>query len=194
MKPRPIASLLAALLLAAPAATETVGTLTLDSLSYISFGDDEILYLPAGSTLRFRFGTTAADGSTPFTIQPADVAIGDVPVLSGGVLRYGMASPAAGTIRATPNGRRIDFTATVRATLERGGDSGSYDYAIPFTTEAAAAANRPGTETLVVSGMRLVEGAWYGQIVGATTNRENAYPEPGAAVYTVLSGSFDRVP
>jgi hypothetical protein len=30
--------------------------------------------------------------------------------------------------------------------------------------------------------------------VGATTNQENAFPEPGAAVYTVLSGSFDRVP
>jgi hypothetical protein len=42
--------------------------------------------------------------------------------------------------------------------------------------------------------MRLVEGARYGQIVGATTNKDNAFPEPGAAVYTVLSGSFDRVP
>jgi hypothetical protein len=76
----------------------------------------------------------------------------------------------------------------VRATLDRGGDSGSFDYAIPFTTEGAAATNRPRTETLEVSGMRLVEGAWYGQIVGATTNKDDAFPEPGAAVYTVLSG------
>jgi hypothetical protein len=194
MKTKPVATLLAAMLLAAPAASETIGTFTLDSLSYISFGDDEILYLPAGSTLRFRFGTPAPDGSTPFTIQPADVTIGEVVVPSGGVLRYGMASAATGTIRATPDGRRIDFTATVRATLERGGDRGSFDYAIPFTTEGASAANRPGTETLEVSGMRLVEGAWYGQIVGGTTNQENAFPEPGAAVYTVLSGSFDLVP
>ena len=82
----------------------------------------------------------------------------------------------------------------MRATLDRGADSGSFDYAIPFTTEGTAASNRPATETLQVSGMRLVEGAWYGQIVGATTNRENAFPEPGAAVYTVLSWSFDRVP
>jgi hypothetical protein len=42
--------------------------------------------------------------------------------------------------------------------------------------------------------MRLVDGVWYAQIVGATTNKENAYPAPGAAVYTVLSGRFDRVP
>jgi hypothetical protein len=186
--------MLCALLAALPAASETVGTFTLDSLSYISFGDEEILYLPAGSTLRFRFGTSAADGSTPFTIQPGDVSIGDVALPAGGVLRYGMASPAAGTIQATAEGRKIEFTATVRATLDRGGDSGSFDYAIPFTTEGVSAKNRPGTETLAVSGMRLVEGAWYGQIVGATTNKDNAFPEPGAAVYTVLSGRFDRVP
>jgi hypothetical protein len=42
--------------------------------------------------------------------------------------------------------------------------------------------------------MRLVDSARYAQIVGATTNEENAFPAPGAAVYTVLSGSFDRVP
>ena len=58
----------------------------------------------------------------------------------------------------------------------------------------AQASNAEHTETLSVTGMRLVDGAWYGQIVGATTNRENAYPEPGAAVYTVLSGRFDRIP
>jgi hypothetical protein len=189
-----IGPLLTVLLLATTSAGETVGTFTLDGLSYVSFGGDEILYLPPGSTLRFRFGSTAADGSTPFMIQPGDVSISDVSVPSGGVLRYGMASPASGTIRTTTEGKRIDFNATVRVTLERGGDSGSYDYTIPFTTEGASASNRPGTETLQVSGIRLIEGAWYGQIVGATTNKERAFPEPGAAVYTVLSGSFDQVP
>jgi hypothetical protein len=59
---------------------------------------------------------------------------------------------------------------------------------------AAAAQERAGTGTLGVDGLRLVESARYAQIVGATTNRANAFPEPGAAVYTVLSGSFDRVP
>jgi hypothetical protein len=73
-------------------------------------------------------------------------------------------------------------------------ESGSYNYAIPFTTDGASAADRTGSETLQVSGMRVVEGAWYAQIVGATTNKENAFPNPGAAVYTVLSGSFDQVP
>jgi hypothetical protein len=105
-----------------------------------------------------------------------------------------MARPARGTIRPTEGGRQIEFTATVRATLHRGGDRGSFDYEIPFTTKGASAANDLGTEKLHVSGMSLVEGAWYAQIVGATTNQGNAWPKPGAAVYTVLSGSFDRVP
>jgi hypothetical protein len=42
--------------------------------------------------------------------------------------------------------------------------------------------------------MRLVDGVWYGQLVGATTNKTNAFPKPGTAVYTVLSGRFDPIP
>ncbi|MGH0029669.1 MAG: hypothetical protein ACQGVC_07755 [Myxococcota bacterium] len=184
-----------ALMLAGSAAAETVATFTLDSLSFVSFGDSEYVYLPAGSTLEFRFGTPEPDGTTSFTIQPSGVAIQDVSLPTGGVLRYSMASPASGVMQSTPEGRKVTFSATVRATLDTGspGD-GSYDYTIPFTTETTAASNLAGTETLTTFGMRLVDGVWYGQIVGATTNKENAFPEPGAAVYTVLSGSFDQVP
>ena len=190
-----IAALLLGLLLAAPAGAQSVGTFTLDGLSFISFGDDQILYLPAGSTLKFNFGAPQPDGSASFTIAPSDVSIGDVSLPSGGVLRYAMASTATGTIETTAEGREIQFTGEVRATLDTGSASdGSYDYSIPFTTETTAATNLPGTETLSVYGLRLVDGVWYGQIVGATTNKANAFPEPGAAVYTVLSGTFDQVP
>ena len=186
---------LALILIGVSAGAETVGTFTLDAMSFISFGDEQTVALPAGSTLEFRFGTKTADGATPFTIQPGDVSIAEVPLSTGGVLRYTLASRASGTMRPTPGGREIRFTATVRATLATGGpNDGSFDYTIPFTTETAAAENRAGTESLSVDGQRMVEGAWYTQIVGATTNRGNAFPEPGAAVYTVLSGSFDRVP
>lgn len=92
------------------------------------------------------------------------------------------------------DGRKITFTATVRASLQGPGESGAFDYTMPFTTDSAAASNSEGTETLSVTGLRLVDGVWYGQIVGATTNKENAFPEPGAAVYSVLSGSFDQIP
>jgi hypothetical protein len=59
---------------------------------------------------------------------------------------------------------------------------------------AAAASNAQRTHSVAVSGMRLVDRAGYAQIVGATTDEEDAYPAPGATVYTVLSGSFNRVP
>jgi len=42
--------------------------------------------------------------------------------------------------------------------------------------------------------MRVVEGAGYGQLVGAPTNKTNAFPKPGTAVYTVLSGQFVQLP
>ena len=65
---------------------------------------------------------------------------------------------------------------------------------MPFTTESTEATNLAGNVTVEITGMRLVEGVWYVQLVGATVNKENAFPKPGAAVYTVLSGQFDQLP
>ena len=42
--------------------------------------------------------------------------------------------------------------------------------------------------------VRLAEGTEYVQIVGATTNKEAAFPAPGTAVYTLLSGNFAGMP
>ena len=65
---------------------------------------------------------------------------------------------------------------------------------MPFTTETVAATNVPGDLVVEVTGLRLVESVWYVQLVGAVTNKENAFPEPGTWVYTVLSGTFDQLP
>lgn len=196
MKLRLLAGLCLGLLVSPPSATaETVSTFTLDALSFVSFGDEQAIALPPGSTIRFRFGTPAPDGSVSFTIEPSEVSIAPVALAAnGGTLRYAMVSPTSGVMRPNAGGRELSFDATIRATLDSTGGGGSFDYAMPFTTESTAAANLAGTEQLAVTGMRLVEGIWYGQIVGATTNKANAFPEPGAAVYTVLSGSFDQVP
>jgi hypothetical protein len=78
--------------------------------------------------------------------------------------------------------------------LSGGSNDGTYTYIIPFTTEQASASNLERTKSVSVAGMRIADGAWYTQLVGATTNKENAFPEPGTAVYTVLSGQFDRMP
>ncbi len=104
--------------------------------------------------------------------------------------------PRDGSRQAAPgSGREQD-----RLRCSRSGDAeaafgqGTYDYEIPFTTAVATATSRDGTETLTRSGRSITDDAHYAQIVGATTNRANAFPKPGAAVYTVLSGRFDTLP
>jgi hypothetical protein len=176
-------------------AGETVSTFTLDGFSFISFGDQQVVMPPSGSSIKFRFGTPAPDGSIPFTIEPSDVSIPPFSLPSkAGTIHYTIASTATGTLVPTSKGRRLDFTATVRATLSGTPRAGTYEYEMPFSTEAAAAKNEAGTDSVSLTGMRLVENAWYCQLVGATTNKANAFPEPGAAVYTVLSGRFDQMP
>jgi hypothetical protein len=183
-----------ALLLTTPAlADETIATLTLDGLSFISFGDEEVLPIAPGGTLRFHLQTPSADGSVPFTIGIGDVNLAEVDS-SQGALKYALAAPTSGVIQKTADGRKIEFTAAVTVTLTGPSESGTFTYTIPFSTESAAATDLSGQHTVSRTGARLVEGVWYVQLVGATTNKENAFPEPGAAVYTVLSGQFDTIP
>lgn len=176
-------------------AQETVATLTLDGLSFISFGDREVLPIPSGSTLRFRLGTPTADGDIPFTLSPSDVSIPPIAVASeGGTLEYTLAGPASGWVRKTADGRKVEFSASVISTLSTPTGGGALSYSVPFTTESLVSRNLAGDRTIPVTGQRLVEGAWYVQLVGATPNKADARPEPGSAVYTVLSGRFDQIP
>lgn len=178
----------------APASAETISTLSLDGLSFVSFQDEEILSFPSSSTICFHFGEPLADGVIPFAIQPSDVTIPDIPLGGGRSLRYELGQAASGVMRPTVDGRVIEFTAAVNATLLEDGEAGTFTYTMPFTTETVAATNLAGSLTIEITGLRLEDGTWYAQIVGATVNKVNAFPEPGAAVYTVLSGSFDQLP
>ena len=182
--------------LSGPATAQgTVSTFSLDGFSYISFGNQQIVLPDTGSTITFRFGTPNANGSVPFTIEPGDIQIPPVDLGAGqGTLTYAITEAATGLMTTETDGRKITFTATVRASLQSPDSSGGYEYVMPFSTDGAAASDITGTQVLSVDGLRLVEGLWYGQIVGATTNKANAFPEPGSAVYSVLSGSFDQVP
>jgi hypothetical protein len=169
-------------------------TLTLDSLSFVSFQNEEVLLLPGGSSIRFHFASVQPDGTLPFTIDPADITIPPIGLPgTSDTLAYGIAEPASGTIRTTSSGRVIEFTAKVTAALSSSA-GGAFTYSMPFTTETTSATNLAGNLSIEVTGMRLVEGVWYAQIVGATVNQANAYPKPGTAVYTVLSGQFDQLP
>ena len=192
-----LATVCASLFVAAEGhAQGTTAILYLDGFSFVSFGNEELYSIPLGSSVAFEFGEPAPDGSVPFTIQPSGVKI--LPIPMGGEyreLRYSLAAPATGTMRQTPEGRRLDFTAQLRATLVNDkGESGAITYSIPFTTESVVARNQAGDVSLAVDGMRLAEGTEYVQIVGATTNKQEAFPAPATAVYTLLSGNFAGMP
>ena len=105
------------LILAASRPAETVGTLTLDSLSFVSFQDQQVLPLASGSTLAIRFGDAAPDGSIPFTLSPSDVQIPPIPLPGGDRLIYKLTSPASGLLQPSAKcGRRMDLTVKIGAT------------------------------------------------------------------------------
>jgi hypothetical protein len=87
----------------------------------------------------------------------------------------------------------VEFNATVTATLTDGEEQqGTFSYGVPFTTESVSGGS--GSRNIQVSGARIPPGARYLQLVGVAVNKPNAEPEPGATVYTVLSGTFDQLP
>lgn len=172
-------------------ASTEVGTLTLDGLSFVSFEDSEILPIPAGATLRFHFDEPAPDGSVTFKLAPGDVDIQPIQAGPERVLTYALQSPTSGKMVKTADGLMMSFTATISATPS---DGKALSYSLTFTTETAQATSSAGDASVQITGLRLVEGVWYAQLVSATTNAASAYPKPGAAVYTVLSGQFDQIP
>jgi len=178
-------------LTASAAVADTVSTLTLDGLSFISFEDQKVLPIESGARLTFHFSEPSPSGTVSFTITPADVDIPPIALDADRTLRYGIAETANGTMTKTTDGRKMSFQADVTATPAKGQ---TFVYPMPFTTETTETTNAAGNLTLEITGMRLVEGVWYVQLVGATVNEKNAYPKPGAAVYTVLSGQFDQLP
>jgi len=172
-----------------------VGTLTLDGLSFISFENLENYPIPTGSSIKFHFGPPSASGGIPFTIAPADVSIPPIPVAAGGgTLQYALASPATGSIHYSGTTATIDIAAAVVATFSDPEGGGSTTYNLHFTTQQATAVNAARTKTISVTGQPLQRSARYVQLVAATPNAANANPEPGKAVYMVLSGTFDLLP
>lgn len=169
-------------------------TLTLDALSFVSFEDRRILALPAGSTLRFDFGARLSDGSIPFRILPEGVSIAPIRLAAGSAetLTYSLAAPSEGRLWQGDPGGRIEMSVELVADLRGTENDGARRYTLEFTTERAEA--RAAGAVARVDGMRLNAAARQVQLVGATINAGDAHPEPGAVVYAVLSGRFDRLP
>lgn len=174
-------------------AQDQLGTLSLDASSYVSYSESQNPHIPAGSTIRFRFGTASADGSVPITVRPEDVSIAPIAVAQGMAIQYSLGGSATGTVRKVAGSKQIELFATLVATLQGSPDRPPVSYQLRFTTGTAQASNTSQTESVTVDGVPAAA-ANYVQLVGAATNRPDAFPGPGEAVYAILSGNFDSLP
>jgi hypothetical protein len=173
-------------------AEEATGTLHLDAGSYVSYSETENPRLPAGSAIRFRFGSPGADGAIPITVRPGDVSIAPIAVPQG-ELQYALGAPATGTLRSIAGSRQIELFATLVATFRDNPGIPPAAYELRFTTGTAEAVNTSATESVTVGGTPAAATNFV-RLVGAATNRPDAVPGPGEAVYAVLSGTFDWLP
>jgi hypothetical protein len=171
-----------------------VATLRLDPFSIVSFGDEEVYQLPEGSEIKFEFPAAEGSGSLGFVIHPRDALIGRLPLQrQGESLLFTLARTATGVMRVGSDGRLIvEINAHVNATLDHPEMPGLTKLPIHFTTESAKARSLAGDRVIDVAGGRVSGRAV--QLVGTATNTAADYPKPGAAVYVILSGVFDRLP
>lgn len=191
---RPAAAIAILTLIAGGATAEDhVGTLSLDADSYVSYSESQNPHIPAGSTIRFLFGATSADGSVPITIRPEDLSIAPIAAAQGMAIQYALGGSATGTLRKVAGSKQIELFATLVATLQGSPETPPFSYQLRFTTGTAQASNSSQTEAVTVDGVPAAT-ANYVQLVGAATNRPDAFPGPGEAVYAILSGSFDWLP
>ena len=174
-------------------AQEQTGTLHLDADAYVSYSESATARIPSGSTIRFRFGAASADGSIPVTVRPEDVSILPIGVTEGSTIAYTLGAPATGTLRSSSGGKQIELLATLVVTLRENAEVAPVAYQLHFTTRTASATNVSQTESVTVNGVPATASN-HVQLVGAATNRPDAFPGPGEAVYAILSGSFDSLP
>ncbi|RIL02170.1 MAG: hypothetical protein DCC71_16785 [Proteobacteria bacterium] len=168
-------------------------TLTLDPLSFVSFGDDRVFSIPAGTKLAFRFPDSPSE-NLAFEIHPDDVASAEIPIGTAESLVVGLARPAKGVLRASDDGWTMSFDARLRVQIERPIEPRMREIDVRFTTESATAKSTDGSRSISVSGLRLQPSALAIQLVGARSGDAADYPLAGGPIYAVLSGAFDRLP
>lgn len=176
----------AASLMAIPSYGDTASTLTLDSLSYVALGTEEILSVPPGTEIQFRFGKKQPDGSIPLTVPAAGAGVLTLPLRStSGALRYRLSSTASGVMRKSAGGYQLELSVPLQATVVRDGRSASLDYLLNLTT---------GASQFSLRGSPLDLSSRHVQLVSAIRNRPDADPAPDQVVEVVLSGTFDVLP
>jgi hypothetical protein len=177
-------------------AEETVATLRLDGLSFVSYGSQHVYAVPPGSWMRLRFGDVRS-GSIPLRVEPQDVEIGELKLRDDdeSFLQFGLVRRAVGHAYRNADGTvKIELDALVSVIVNDRERGGSDVVRVRFTTETAASTGTDGLGTRSITGMRPAAGSKAIQLVSATVTEPGGYPVPGAAVLVVLSGVLDRIP
>lgn len=171
-------------------------TLTLDSLSVVSFDDRVIIPIPSGSTIRM-VGYPHQDGaSAALRVGASDLSATFLALPNGGgTVRVEFLGPGKGYVRSETDGTLgIALEFAVRLSVRNATGTAVHEMPLRFTTESVEAWNADGTKRYEVSGVRTSPGTRQVQLVAATTAPAHESEKSGAAVYVVLSGRFDRVP
>jgi len=179
----------------ASSAESFFATMKLDETSHLSFGGQENFTIPAGE-IRFEFWEAEGDGSLGFVVRPSEALLAPIPLrYEDESLEVALARQATGSMRQGTDGRLIvEIDAYVVVTLSHPEAPGTKKLSIRPTTEGVTARGFDGTQDISVTGSRMSPDGRGIQLVGATTNEADDYPRPGAPVYVVLSGAFDRLP
>ncbi len=179
-----------------PALGETVtSTLTLDSLSRISYGA-RVYAIPAGGTIRLRW-EPSTDGSVAVRIDPAAARLGAVDLgADGGQIRFELADVAKGFMRIGAGGQvEAEVDALVRVTVtDNAGGGVTGLIPVRLTTGLVEAWSAKGGYPVEVEGMPTHASSRGIQLVGSATAGDDDPVAPGAAVSVVLSGALDLVP
>jgi hypothetical protein len=127
-------------------------------------------------------------------VRPSEALIAPIPLgAAGESMQFSLARTASGAMRLGGDGQLIiEIDAYVVVTLDHPENPGWKRLPIRLTTESAQARSLDGRQVIDVSGGR-VAGRGV-QLVGTATNSDDDYPKPGAPVYVILSGVFDRLP
>jgi hypothetical protein len=175
---------------------ETVtSTLTLDSLSRISYGT-RAYAIPSGSKIRLRCAPST-DGAVAIRIHPADARLRAVDLeQDGGQLRFELADEAKGFMRIGSGGEiEAEIDAVVRVTVtDDAGHGVAGRIPVRLTTGFVEAWSADGGHPVEVEGMPTDTSSRGIQLVGSATAGDADPVAPGAAVHVVLSGALDRVP
>jgi hypothetical protein len=165
---------------------------TLNALSHVSFDDQLVLPIAAGEKLHLLSYPHQDGSAAALRVPRAGLGTRSVSIPGGSRLfAVELLGQGKGAMRSDENGSLvIELDLVVRLESE----AGRRDWPLHLTTEGVESWNAQGTKRFAVEGSRVDPASKVVQLVGSTSAGTDNEVARGAAIYLVLSGTFDRVP